>query len=90
MRQTADLNLCVVRSRRRRKLKRLDKANRALKAPAIKGLRYLPGLVAEKWSGLKPKTVEGFVVSLRGIPMTKDGPYKKIYSLYENKRIRMQ
>lgn len=90
MRQGADLNLCVVHSRRRRKLKRLAKAERALKAPAIKGLRYLPGLVAEKWSGLKPKTVEGFVLSLRGIPMTKDGPLKKIYPEYENKRVRMR
>lgn len=90
MRQGADLSKKLVVRRRRKKLKRIAKHERALRAPKVKGLRYLPGLVAEKWSGLKPKKVEGFVLFLKGIPMTKDGPFKKIYSLYENKRVRMQ
>ena len=90
MRQGADLNLSVVIKRRRKKLKRLAKAGRALKAPKVKGLGHLPGLQTGLSTGLKPKKVEGFVVSLRGIPMTKEGPLAKLYPQYEHKRVRMQ
>lgn len=75
MRQAADLPKNIVKARRRKEIKRKKKRDEMEKVSG-KGLQTA-GSLKQTWTGLKPRKIEGFVLYLRGVPITaKNWPYK--------------
>lgn len=80
MRKTADLPRNLVKKRRIKELKRETKRKRLGLLPKVSGNLRAGGFWgANRWTGLTPRKIEGFVLYLRGIKITKKNwPYKEL------------
>lgn len=89
MRQTANYSKEIVEKRRKKEIKRQYKHKQLAKIPKVKGMATSSGYWGmNRFTGLKPKKIEGFMLYIRGIKLTKK-IWEKIYTVPYGTRMRM-